>query len=64
MLFIICEYVACLVAALIGGTFLFTATAMCVVLWEAGGVMWRKWRELASVPNWLMGRWTDEPRVP
>jgi hypothetical protein len=65
MYFIIYEYAACLLAALIGGTILFTATAMCVMLWEAGGITWRRWREpLALGANWLMGRSTAEPRVP
>jgi hypothetical protein len=65
MFFIIYEYAACLLVALIGGTLLFTATAMCVVLWEAGGITWRRWREpLAPGANWLTGKWTDEPRVP
>jgi hypothetical protein len=62
MLFIVCEYAACLVAALIGGTLLFTVTATCVMLWGAGGITWRRWRERASVPIWLMGRRTAEPR--
>ena len=61
---IISEYVACLLAALIGGTLLFTASAMCVTLWAAGGITWRWWRELASVPNGLPERWTAEPREP
>jgi len=64
MFFILYEYAACLLAALIGGTLLFTLSAMCVMLWGAGGVTWRWWRELASRPNWLTGKWTDEPRVP
>jgi hypothetical protein len=63
-MFIIYEYAACLLVALIGGTFLFTASAMCVMLWEGGGITWRWWRELASVPHWLPGRWTAEPREP
>jgi hypothetical protein len=63
-MFIIYEYAACLLAVLIGGTLLFMVSAMCVVLWSEGGITRRWWRELASVPNWLMGRWTAEPRVP
>ena len=64
-MFIIYECGACLLAALIGGTLLFTATALCVMLWEAGGITWRRWREpLAPGANWLTGKWTDEPRVP
>jgi hypothetical protein len=62
-MFIMYEYAACLLAALIGGTFLFTASAMCVLLWGAGGITWRWWRELASRAYWLMGRWKAEPRV-
>jgi hypothetical protein len=61
---IIYEYAACVVAALILGTLLFAAGAMCVMLWAAGGIGWRWWRDLASVPNGLMGRWAPEPRVP
>jgi len=65
MLFIIYEYAACLLAALIGGTLLFTASAMGVMLGAAGGMTWRRWREiLAPGANWLRGRWTAEPRVP
>ncbi len=63
-MFIVYEYVACLLAALISGTFLFTASAMCVMLWAAGGITWRWWRELALVPTWLPGRWTGESREP
>jgi hypothetical protein len=63
MLFIMFEYAACLLVALIGGSFLFTVSAMCVMLWSAGGVTWRWWRELASRPNWLTGRRMPEPRV-
>jgi hypothetical protein len=63
MMFIMYEYAVCLLAALVGGTFLFTASAMCVTFWSAGGITWRWWRELASVPNWRMGRWRGEPRV-
>jgi hypothetical protein len=37
---------------------------MCVMFWSAGGITWRGWRELASVPNWLMARGAPEPRVP
>jgi hypothetical protein len=55
MFFILYEYAACLLAALIAGTFLFTASAMCVMLWGAGGMTWRWWRELASVPPWADG---------
>jgi hypothetical protein len=63
-MFIVYEYAACLLLALIGGTFLFTACAMCVMLWAAGGITWRWWRDLTPVPNWLLGRWTSEPREP
>lgn len=63
-MFILCEYAACLVAALVTGTLLFTACAMCVMLWTAGGITWRWWRELAPIPNGQMGRWRSEPRVP
>lgn len=64
MLFVTFEYAACLLVALISGTFLFTLSAMCVILWEAGGMTWRWWRELASRPGRLMGKWTAEPREP
>jgi hypothetical protein len=64
MLMIISEYVACLLAALISGTLLFTVGAMCVTLWAAGGITWRWWRELALVPIGLPARWTAEPREP
>ena len=63
-MFIICEYGACLLAALIGGTFLFTAGAMCVMFMEAGRMAWRKWPGLSQSANWLMGRWADEVREP
>ena len=64
-MFIIYEYAACLLAALIGGTLLFTASAMGVMLGAAGGMTWRRWREiLAPGANWLRGRWAAEPRVP
>ena len=55
-MFIIYEYAACLLAALIGGTLLFTAGATCVMLWEAGGITWRWWRELASRPQMADGK--------
>ncbi len=42
-MFIIYECAACLLAALIGGTLLFTAGVMCVMLMEAGGMAWRRW---------------------
>lgn len=61
MLFIVYEFAACLVAALIGGTFLFTASALCVVLWEAGGMTWRRWRERAWVPR---GSDNEETMIP
>ena len=64
MFFFMYEYAACLVVASISGTLLFTVTATCVMLWCAGGITWQWWRELASVPNGRMRRWTDEPRVP
>jgi len=63
-MFIIYDYAACLLVALIGGTLLFTAGAMCVMLWEAGGIAWRRWRELVPGANWLMGKWAAEPREP
>ena len=62
MSFITFEYAARLLVALISGMFLFTLSAMCVMLWEAGGITWRWRRELESRPNWLMGRLTPEPR--
>jgi hypothetical protein len=62
-MFIIYEYAACALAALSGGTMLFAAGATCLMLWGAGGIAWRWWRELASVPNWLKGRWTAEPHL-
>lgn len=57
------DYAACLLAAFIGGTLFFTVTAMCVMLWSAGGVTWRWWRDLATVPKWLTRRWATEPRM-
>jgi hypothetical protein len=63
-MFIMYEYAACLLVALSGGTFLFTAGAMCVMLWTGGVMAWRQWRELASVPNRLTGRRAAEPRLP
>jgi len=63
MFLIMYEYAAFLLVALMGGTFLFTASAMCVLLWSAGGITWQWWRELASRPNWLMERWMAEPHV-
>ncbi len=61
---IIYECAACLLVALIGGMLLFAAGATCVLLWGAGGIAWRWWRELSLRANWLMGRWTAEPREP
>ena len=65
MFFIMYEYAACLLAALIGGTLLFTAERD--VRHALGG----RWyyvavvaRTVAPGPNWLTGRWTAEPRVP
>jgi hypothetical protein len=63
MLSIMFEYAACLLVALIGGTFLFTISAMFVMLSSAFGITWRWWRELASRSKWLLGRWIMEPRV-
>jgi len=63
-MFIIYEYAACVLVALIGGTLLFATSATCVLLWSAGGIAWRWWRELAPGANWRMGRWTAEPREP
>ena len=62
-MFIMYEYTACLLAALMGGTFLFTVSAMCVMFWSAGGITWRWWRDPASVPNGLMETCTAEPRL-
>jgi len=45
-MFIMYEYAAGLLAALIGGTFLFTAGAICVMLWTGGVMAWRRWQEL------------------
>lgn len=50
-MFIICEYAACLLAALLSGTVLFTLSAMGVMLWAAAGMTWRWGRELATVPQ-------------
>jgi hypothetical protein len=58
------EYAACVLAALIFGTLLFAAGAMCVMLWAAGGIAWRWWREWAFIPSGLVGRLAPEPRVP
>jgi hypothetical protein len=63
-MFIICEYAACVLVALIGGILLFTAGVMCVMLMEAGGMAWRRWPELTQRAAWLMGGWTAEPREP
>jgi len=63
-MFIIYDCAACFLAALIGGTLLFTAGVMCVMLMEAGGIMWRRWPGLTQRATWLMGRWTAEPRQP
>jgi len=57
---VIYEYAACLVAAVIAGTVLFTIGAMCVLLWSVGGLAWQWWRDLAAVPNWLARRSTSE----
>jgi len=64
MLFIIYEYAACLLLALIGGTLLFTAGVMCAMLMEAGSIAWRRWPEPAQRATWLMGKWAAEPREP
>lgn len=50
---ILYEYAACLLAALIGGTFLFTASSMCMMFWGAGGLTWRWWRKRSSLPDRL-----------
>ena len=50
-MFIISEYAACLLVVVIGGTLLFTASAVCIMLWEAGGMMWRWWRQPSSRPS-------------
>jgi hypothetical protein len=63
-MFIIYECVACFLVALVGGTLLFTAGVICVMLVEAGGIAWRKWPDLTQRATWLMGRWTAEPREP
>ena len=60
-MFIVYEDAACLLMVLIGGTLLFAAGAICVMLWEAGGMAWRWGREFASGPQGLRGRWTAEP---
>ncbi len=62
-MFIIYEDAACVLAALIAGSVLFAAGATCIMLWEAGGITRRWWRELASVPKGLIPRWTAEPRI-
>jgi hypothetical protein len=64
VMFIVYEYAACLLAALIGGTVLFVAGATCVMLWAGGGVAWRRWREPVPVPNELMGTWAPVSREP
>jgi uncharacterized membrane protein YphA (DoxX/SURF4 family) len=64
MLFIVYEYAACLLVALCGGTLLFALSAMCVMLWAAGGITWRWSRELVPVPRGWKGRWTPEPSLP
>jgi hypothetical protein len=61
-MYIVFEYAACLLAALMGGTLLFTVSAMGVMLWAAGGMTWRQYRELARVPNGPPEKWTAEPR--
>jgi hypothetical protein len=61
---IVYEYAACLLVALCNRTLLFTLSAMCVMLWTAGGITWRWSRELAPIPDRLMARLTAEPRVP
>jgi hypothetical protein len=58
------EYAACLLVALCSGTLLFTLSAMGVMLWTASCIIWRRSRELATVPNRLLARWTAEIRVP
>jgi uncharacterized protein YigE (DUF2233 family) len=63
-MFIIYDCAACFLAALIGGTLLFTAGVICVMLMEAGGIAWRRWPALTQRATWLMGRWTAEPREP
>jgi hypothetical protein len=64
MMFIMFEYATCLLVALIGGTFLFTLSAMCVMFWSAGDATWRQWRLWASVPKVRTAVWTPEPREP
>jgi len=64
VMFIIYDCAACFLAAFIGGTLLFMAGVMCVMLMEAGGIAWRRWPELTQRATRLMGRWTAEPRRP
>jgi hypothetical protein len=63
-MFILYECAACVLAVLIGGTLLFGAGAMCVMLGAAGNFAWRRWPELSRGLHWLMGRWAPEPREP
>ena len=63
-MFVIYDCAACLLAALVGGTLLFTAGVICIMAVEAGGIAWRKWPDLTQRATWLMGRWTAEPREP
>jgi hypothetical protein len=61
-MFIIYEFAACFFAAIIGGTLLFAAGAMCVMLIAAGSFAWRRWPELSHRAHGLRGRWAAAPR--
>jgi len=63
-MFIICEYTACLLGALTVGPLLFAAGAMCIMLMAAGQYRVAVVAGTNPRANWLMGRWTAEPRVP
>ena len=58
------EYAACLLVALCSGTLLFTLSAMGVMIWTASCIIWRRTRELATVRNQLLAKWTAEVRLP
>ncbi len=63
-MFIIYEYAACLIAAVIGAALVFTVGGILIVLKELSSQGARRLREITPRAAWLVGRWALEPRQP
>lgn len=63
-MFIIYEYAACLIAAVIGATLVFTVGGIFLVLKELSSLGARRLREKTPRATWLVGRWALESREP